>query len=555
MADYIYMMETRLTPEQQRGTALVQDIARAEEMNVYLVGGAVRDMISGFPIRDLDFVVQGNPLKFEKALEKAGVEIEGKDEELRVLYVRLPGKVRAEIAAARSERYDKPGKPPEVTFATINEDLRRRDFTANAMALSLNPGSRGLLLDPFNGVADISPEAETKYLRVLHNYAFLEEPSRLIRAVRFQTRFHWTLEERTQARFNAAVENNYIDYMGNAPIGRELEQFAYEDDPIASMRALEKHGWMKVLHPHWNSYKADHAGLQQMQKLRAQLQDLGYNVDAPAAQLYFLTAKLPEGDTQRLQRAIPRQGLVRRWKELEDDAKALAKQLTSKEAATPSLAWKLLSNTAPERILFLALTTRQGAVESKIKNWLTKWRQMKQRLPFPEMAELRITPDLPVYQKIMDEAFLLLLDGKLRSQREILKYLKPYEPPPPPPPPPPPRRARAKAAEAEAAAAPVPEAKGKGKKGKGALAAIAKAAAGVAGVVAGAAVAAKDAVKGKGKALPVPPAKAAPPAKAEAKPAPKAAKPEPKPAPRKVAAPKPHKAAKAKKPAKAKKRR
>src|SRR5579859_1097880 len=381
MADYIYMMETRLTPEQQRGAALVQDIARADEMNVYLAGGAVRDMISGFTIRDLDFVVQGNPLKFEKALEKAGVEIDGKDEELRVLYVTLPNKVRAEIAAARSERYDKPGKPPEISFATINEDLRRRDFTANAMALSLNPGSRGLLLDPFNGVADI----ELKLLRVLHNYAFLEEPSRLIRAVRFQTRFHWTLEERTQVRFNTAVENNYIDTISNAPIARELEQFAYEDDPLASMRALEKQGWMKVLHPHWNSYKVDHEGLSQMQKLRAQLQELGYNVEAPAMQMYFLTAKLPEGDTQKLQRAIPRQGLVRRWKGLEDDAKELAKRLASKEAATPSLAWKLLSNTAPERILFLALTTRQSGVAQKIKNWLTKWRQMKQRLPFTEM--------------------------------------------------------------------------------------------------------------------------------------------------------------------------
>jgi tRNA nucleotidyltransferase (CCA-adding enzyme) len=555
MADYIYMMETRLTPEQQRGVALVQDIARAEEMNVYLAGGAVRDMISGFPIRDLDFVVQGNPLKFERALEKAGAEIEGKDEELRVLYVRLPGKVRAEIAAARSEKYDKPGKPPEVRFETINEDLRRRDFTANAMALSLNPGSRGLLLDPFNGVADISPEAETKYLRVLHNYAFLEEPSRLIRAVRFQTRFHWQLEERTQARFNTAVENNYIDYLGNEPIGRELEQFAYEEDPLASMRALEKQGWMKLLHPHWNSYKADTADLQQMQKLRTQLQDLGYNVDASAIQLYFLTAKLPEGDTQRLQRAIPRQGLVRRWKALEDEAKELAKRLTSKEAAQPSQAWKLLSDTPPEKILFLALTTRQGAVEAKVKNWLTKWRQMKQRLPFPEMAELRITPELPVYQKIMDEAFLMLLDGKLRSQREILKYLKPYEPPPPPPPPPP-RRGRAKAAEAEAAA-PGAEAKGKGRKAKGALETIAKAAAGVAGAVAGAAAAAKEAVrgKGKGKAADAAAPKSAPVVNAEVKPATKSAKPAAKPGPRKAAASKPHKAAKTKKPAKAKSKR
>ena len=180
MADYIYTLEIRLTPDQQRGVTLVQDIARAAEMNIYLTGGAVRDIISGLPIRDLDFSVQGNPLKLTKDLEKAGASVVGSDDDHRTIYVLLPGNVRAEISMARTERYEKVGKPPIVAPATILEDLRRRDFTVNAMALSLNPGSRGLLMDPFNGAADI----EAKLIRVLHNYAFVEDPSRLIRASR-----------------------------------------------------------------------------------------------------------------------------------------------------------------------------------------------------------------------------------------------------------------------------------------------------------------------------------------------------------------------------------
>jgi tRNA nucleotidyltransferase/poly(A) polymerase len=190
MADYIYTMELRLTPNQQKGVTLVQDLARAAGMNVYLTGGAVRDIISGFPIRDLDFAVQGNPLKLEKDFERAGAVIGGADDGFKLLYVTLPGGVRAEVSAARIERYEKAGKPPTVTPATIIEDLRRRDFTVNAMALSLNPGSRGLLMDPFNGAADI----EAKLLRVLHNYAFVEDPSRLIRAARFSARIHWPRE-------------------------------------------------------------------------------------------------------------------------------------------------------------------------------------------------------------------------------------------------------------------------------------------------------------------------------------------------------------------------
>src|SRR5437868_14890822 len=154
MADYIYTMEIRLTPDQMKGVSLVQDVARAAGMNLYLTGGAVRDIISGFAIRDLDFTVQGNVHKLRKDLEKIGAIIQGEDEGLRILYVLFPNHVRTEIASARSASYSKPGKP-EVSFDTINEDLRRRDFTVNAMALSLNPGSRGLLMDPFNGVAEI----------------------------------------------------------------------------------------------------------------------------------------------------------------------------------------------------------------------------------------------------------------------------------------------------------------------------------------------------------------------------------------------------------------
>ena len=212
MADYIYSMETRLTPDQQRGVTLVQEIARHAGLNVYLTGGTIRDLVTGFPIRDIDLSVQGNPLKLQKELEKAGITIQGVDEDLRILYLLMPGNVRAELNMTRSEVYDKPGKAPTVTAATINEDLRRRDFTVNAMALSLNPGSRGLLLDPFNGIADI----EAKVLRILHNYAFLEDPIRLIRATRLAARFHYTLEERTQARYDAAKENNYIEYVGQA---------------------------------------------------------------------------------------------------------------------------------------------------------------------------------------------------------------------------------------------------------------------------------------------------------------------------------------------------
>jgi tRNA nucleotidyltransferase (CCA-adding enzyme) len=466
MADYIYTLEIRLTPDQQRGVTLVQDIARAAEMNVYLTGGAVRDIISGFPIRDLDFTVQGNPLKLTKELEKAGASIVGSDEETRTIHVLLPGSVRAEISMARIERYEKAGKPPVVTPATIIEDLRRRDFTVNAMALSLNPGSRGLLMDPFNGAADI----EAKLLRVLSNYAFVEDASRLIRATRFAARFQWPLEERSQARYDSAKENNYIEYITHRAIGYEVSQLAYEDDPLNVLKVLEKEEWLKVLSSHWSSAKVDIAGLTTLVKTRQQMNELGYQPDPSAAVMYFLTAKLNDKEIADMRKYMPRRDLIDSWKNLESDAKELAKRLSGKEAATPSKTWKLLSEARPEMILFLSVTSRQQGVVLKLKNFFTKWRQVQQKIPLPEMTELFIVPTLPEYAKIAHDVHMLLLDGRLRSHNEILKFLKPLAPPPPPPPPPPKRGRGAKAAAAAAAAAPaaVATAPAGKKKGKGA---------------------------------------------------------------------------------------
>jgi tRNA nucleotidyltransferase/poly(A) polymerase len=435
MADYIYTMESRFSPEQMRGVNLIQDLARAQELNLYLTGGAVRDLISGLPIRDLDFSIQGNPLKLQKELERAGAVIQGVDEDQKAVYVLLPGNVRAEISMTRSHVYEKPGKPPKVAPATIYEDLRRRDFTVNAMALSLNRDSRGLLLDPSNGMADI----ESKLLRILHNYAFYEDPARLIRATHYAARFHWPLEERTQIRYHTARENNYIEYISSRAIGLEIEQIAYEDDPLHILRALEKEDWLKVLSLHWTVAKADEPGLSKLVRMKQQMVEFGYAPDTAAAVLYFTTRRLADKEVAEIRKLIPRRSLVESWKRLDDSARELARKLTGKEAATPSRAWKLLSAARPETIIFTEITTRQQAVSHKIGNFFGKWREVKQKLPLPEMAELRVTPALPEYAKIAEEAFLLLLDGKLRSRNEILKFVKPYAPPPPPPPPPPKR--------------------------------------------------------------------------------------------------------------------
>jgi hypothetical protein len=300
----------------------------------------------------------------------------------------------------------------------------------------------------------------------------------------------------------------------------------------------------------------DTGDLSQLQKNREQMINFGMTVDAAPAVLYFLTRRMGDKDIGDIQRMIPRKDLVHQWKHIEDGAKELAKKLTGKEAATPSRTWELLSHSKPDAILFLELTTKQQAVDQKIKNFFGKWRQVKDKLPVPEMAELLITPEHKDWEKLNHEIFLGMLDGKMRSHTELMKYLKPFAPPPPPPPPPPPAK-RGRGAKAAAAAQPaaqaVAEAGKRGRKPKEVPAPVAAAPIAPAKVDPKAAAKAPLAAKAPAKVEAKPVAKV--PAKVEAKPAVKAqAKAAAKPAAKKAApakkpAPKPA-AKKAAKPAK-----
>ena len=154
MPDYMYQLESRLSADQWAGLLRIQELSAAGETNLYLVGGAVRDLISGMPIRDLDFAVEGNPARMIRELEKGGAQIAAENEALRSVELILAGDVEVSVAAAREDVYARPGAKSEVRFSTIMEDLRRRDFSINAIAISLNANSRGLLLDPTNSRAD-----------------------------------------------------------------------------------------------------------------------------------------------------------------------------------------------------------------------------------------------------------------------------------------------------------------------------------------------------------------------------------------------------------------
>jgi tRNA nucleotidyltransferase (CCA-adding enzyme) len=429
MSDYIYLLKNRLNIHQRNALEHIRLAAREAGMTVFLVGGAVRDLTSGSPVFDLDVTVQGNALKLKKALEKAGGKLWGEYEPSRTLFFRFPVGVTVEISSARREEYPKPGKPV-YQWDTILEDLRRRDFTANAMALSLNEHSYGLLMDPLNGVADI----EARQLRLVSNYGFIEDPSRLLRATRLVARLGWELDERTRTRFQNAKEENSIEALSSYHKGYELEEIGHEEDGLRVLAAMEAEGWMQHLFPAWTTASADATALDEMRKLVTQLQMQGVSPDVSAPSVQYLTAKMAPRDLAALKAMFVRPGFVEEWNNLDNAARDFNKLLTGKDAATPSATWKLFTSADPQAVLWLGLTSKSPAVKEKYKNFFTVWPEARQKIPHALLQEMRITPETPEYDEMLGRLFLGVIDGDLETEEQLRAFLEPYSPPAPPPP-------------------------------------------------------------------------------------------------------------------------
>ena len=428
MPDYIYLLENRLSADQQSALRQLREAARRAEMILFLTGDAVRDLTSGHAVRDIEVAVHGNALDLKKVFQDIPVQVWGEDEASRSLYLCFPGTVRVDVVSTHRTEYPKPGQPV-FHPASIQEDLRRRDFTVNAMAISLNEGSYGLLMDPLNGAADI----ETRTLRLVSNYGFLEEPALLIRAVRYRARLGWELDPRTQVRYENAKGEGVIEFLSAHHRSRELEQIGHEDDGLKVLQALEAEGWMKFLNPQWGAAKADEEKLKALHNLAVDLLVQGVHADVSAAQMQLLTAKMAPKDLAALKKQLLRPGFVEEWNSLDSLAAGFAKVLLAKDNQVPSASYRLFTSYDPEAVLWLGFTSKDAAVKDRYNKFLKEWPEVRQRIPYALMQEMRIKPELATYNEIVHAVFLELIDGKLTTPEEMRAFLEPHSPPAPPP--------------------------------------------------------------------------------------------------------------------------
>lgn len=424
MSDYMFMLDSHLTGEQSNAVAEVRDAAEFLKVNLFLTGGAMRDMMGGFPIRDLDFTVENGNIKSAKALaQKTSAEIVSQDELRRQVELRFPGNVTASISITRQEKHGKPGSKPQVLPATIHEDLRGRDFTVNAIALSLGKASRGLLLDPSNGLGDLA----RKELRAVTNYSLYDDPSRILRMIRLRTRLGFVVDERTMSQYRNVREAKLEAKIFPLQLEHELRQIGL--DPLAGeiLKALEEESLVQLFSPALAGPKLNLQAFQRLQKAR---QSFPFGIDIGADSytlfLFLLQEKLtPKERTALASTAgIPKAALDAAAK-LEARASKVEKEIAKAKISRPSALYAIVSKVPGELLLLLLMRSGQRLVIDRVKNYLQKYLPAAQEITEKAVIERGAEPGTPKFAKLQQQMIAERLDA--RPKKIVVE-----EPPPPP---------------------------------------------------------------------------------------------------------------------------
>lgn len=422
MPDYMFLLESRLLPEQRAAMMRVQELSAALGLNVYLTGGTVRDLITGASLRDLDFTVEGNPSKMARELEKGGAKILHEDEKLRHIDLLFAGECEGSISAARDDHYVRPGTRPEIRWSTIMEDLRRRDFSLNAIAISLNPASRGLLLDPTNGLSDI----ERGEIRALTIHSFTNQPVRLLRVLRFAARMGFKLEQRTQEWLELAMERDLHHSITPEDAGGELRALAREEQPTETLKSWEEHDLMEVVQPLLAKKKPDYDAINDLSKVRDDLMMAGLRPRLATPMLMAILGRLKEREQSSVLSKLGfRSAEIDELLNFADAADASAKELAGKKLNAPIDAYKFLERMPADRQGYLLAESRNSAALSKIKAYLNKWRPLRAGIATVRDELKRIgMPEGPKFDAVVEQLFALQLNGRGKTPEEREKILR-----------------------------------------------------------------------------------------------------------------------------------
>ena len=406
-------------------TSILKDLGETADefdLNAYLVGGLVRDVISKRENLDVDIVIEGDGIQFAKAFaDHSGAKVRIYPK-FGTAVVIMPDGFKLDIATARIEHYESPAALPEVMLSSLKRDLFRRDFTINTLAVHLNKAHYGTLVDHFGGMRDIKERS----IRVIHNLSFVEDPTRILRAIRFEQRFGFKIGKLTESLIQNAIDIHCFENLSGQRFFLELKLMLMEEEPI---RIIERMNGLKLLRYISPELKLTEELRDVLTKIRGILvwfNLLYLGVAYEPWKVYFLglTSYLSETEMNNLAERMQIHD-----KEVLDlisvrlEARQALKELSRISDKENYSVYRILSPLYPEILLCSMAKARNEKVKKSISIFFTKLRGTEVRLKGKDLINMGFKPG-PLFKEITEDILAAKLQGDVHTREDEIEFVK-----------------------------------------------------------------------------------------------------------------------------------
>jgi tRNA nucleotidyltransferase (CCA-adding enzyme) len=397
---------------------LAGEIAERSGSSAYLVGGSVRDLKRGEANLDIDIVVEGDGIRFARALGRK-LKARVKTHQRFGTAVLVTDFLKFDVATARTEFYESPAALPQIEVSSIKKDLYRRDFTINTLAVSLNQGSFGRLMDFFGGQRDI----KERTIRILHNLSFIEDPTRAFRAIRFSERFAFRISKHTKNLIKTAVRINLFDKLSGSRLYDEINLLFHETEPAIAIKRLSEFDLLRCIHPAIKLTKGLSEKFEAVQEAYAWFKLLFIEEKMNKSHLFLmaLLEDLSEGDRDSaLDRLHVPQNVK---KEILESIYGSARALSKLKKASPKEIYQTLTPLTIPTVLFAMARAKSDEERKAISLFLVRLRGTMPELIGKDLKSMGYMSG-PIYRKIFKAITEARIEGVLKSREDEVKYVK-----------------------------------------------------------------------------------------------------------------------------------